>query len=239
MKKDNWLVYLIIALTSTTTVLTMMDGTLFGFLRGVLFAFVLDGLIIYWEQRAEMLTDKKQRQVSTVMKWSGVGMLLAIAAAYAFTSLVPVDAVQKVDVFGFAFASTVRETIHWAIVGMVSLWVVLTLAVLMYVREIDPEAVKRLRLTEAHEEQERAELEAYKTALAALGVTVGTEKAIKRLRENLRSEGYAPVEVTALVEKAETQIKVSRGELVPVDMRQMHSETEDAVNFTKPSTRLK
>lgn len=236
MKKDNWLVYLIIVLTSSTTVLTMMDGTLFGFLRGLLFAFVLDGLIVFWEERERVLTEKKQRNFAKGMKWAGIVMLLAIAAAYAVTSLVPVDAVQTVDLFGISFASTAREIIHWSIVGVVSLWVVLTLGVLIYVREIDPETVKKIKLAEAHEEQERTELESYRTALKAIGTTVGTEKAIKRLRENLRDDGYDPVDVDALVEKASTQIKVSRGELLPVDTRQFQSEDG---NFTSPSTQKK
>jgi hypothetical protein len=209
----------------------MIDGSFFGLLRGIGFACVLDGLIVFWEMRSEKLTDKKQRNWSNGMKWAGIVMLLAIAASYVFVSLVPVDALKTVDVFGLVFSSTVRELIHWLIVGVISFWVVLTLGVVMYVRQIDPETKKIIKLTEAHEEQEREELQAYKTALKAIGRTVGTEKAIKRLRDNLTVDGYQPVDVDALVNKAQVEIKASRGESIPVEMKQFAASV-DTVNPT-------
>ena len=112
MKQDNWLVYGIIFLTSSTTIMTMNDGTFWGFVRGIGFAIVLDWLIVFWESKSEKLVDATQRKFARAMKWAGISMLVAIAFTYVVTSLVPVDAVQEVDIFGMVFASTIRETIH-------------------------------------------------------------------------------------------------------------------------------
>jgi hypothetical protein len=239
MKKDNWIVYLIIALTSTTTVLTLWDNTVIGLLRGVGFAVVLDGFIVYWESRGEVLTNAQQRKFANVMKWLGVVMLLAIAAAYAFVSLVPVDAPKSVDVFGVSFTSTVREFIHWVIVGAISLWVVLTLGVIMAMREIDPETKRTVELSKAHEAREQEEMRAYKTALNVTARTIGTEKALKLFRANLEAMEYKPVEIDRLVNEAEMEIKASRGEAIPVDagVRSYSADTPTVdANFTKPST---
>jgi hypothetical protein len=238
MKKDNWLVYGIILLTSSTTVLTMVDGTFFGMLRGIGAAFVLDGLILFWESRSEKLTNTRQRDFANGMKWAGVGMLVAIAFAYVLTEVVPVDAKKTVDIFGLTFASTIRELVHWIIVGVISLWVVLTLGVVMYVREIDPETQKSIQLTKAHETQETEEMDAYKTSLKAIGKIRGIEKAIARLRADLKRDGCTPVEIEELVNKAMMEIREANGDPIPVDMNvKRYQQTAPAVdaNFTDPS----
>jgi hypothetical protein len=240
MKKDTWIVYLIIAITSTTTVLTMSDGTLFGFIRGVLFAAVLDGFILYWENRAQVLHDDKQRKWANGMKWAGAGMLVAIAFAYVLVSFAPVDAPQTVDVFGLVIASTVREVVHWTIVAAVSLWVVLTLIVALYMRQIDPEVVAQLERTKAIEESEKErraeETRAYKTAMTVVNRTVGIEKALRSFRENLESTGYyREFEIDRMVEDARMEIEANKTGGIPVGtpVNTYHSDTS---NPTPPST---
>jgi hypothetical protein len=214
MKNDNWIVYGIIALTSTTTVLTMLDGSFFGLLRGVGFAIVLDGFIIFWESRSEALKEKKQRDWANGMKWAGLAMLLAIALAYAFVSLVPVDAVQKVDVFGMTFASTVREVIHWVIVGMISLWVVLTLGVIMFMREIDPDTAMKLEYTKAAQERQQEKLTSYKIANKYTQSELGKLEALEEYRADLVQSGrYTEGEVVAMVLAA--GIEIDRQKVVP------------------------
>lgn len=242
---DDWLVYGIVLLTSSTTVLTMLDGTLFGLLRGIGFAFVLDGLILFWESRSEVLTGSSQRTWSNGMKWAGVGMLVTIAMAYVFMSLVPVDAKKTVDVFGLVFSSTLRELVHWIIVGVISLWVVLTLGVLMYIRGIDPETRKRLELVQAHEATDKEELRTYKVALGAIKRTRGVDNAIKRMRLDLENEGRTPAEIDELVNKAMLEIMAANGEAIPVNIGQpenvnrYQADAEAAPNFTKPLTAKK
>lgn len=240
MKKDNWLVYGIIMLTSSTTVLTMVDGTFFGLLRGIGAAFVLDGLIVFWEARSEKLTDQQQRNFANGMKWAGVGMLVAIAFAYVLTEVVPVDAKKTVDIFGLTFASTIRELVHWVIVGVISLWVVLTLGVVMFVRQIDPETTRVIELTKANEETEGEYLRVYKTALKATKKVRGIEKAIAQLRADLAREGMTPAEIETLVKKAEFEIAIANGDIIPVDAA-MHqyaaaAPAVDAVNPTPANT---
>jgi len=233
---DDWLVYGIVLLTSSTTVLTMLDGTLFGLLRGVGFAFVLDGLILFWEARSEKLTDSKQRSFANGMKWGGVGMLVAIAASYVFIEVVPVDAKKTVDIFGLVFSSTIRELIHWTITGVISLWVVLTLGIMMFIREIDPETQRSIEFAKANEETSKEETRIYKLALGATKRVRAVDSAISRMREDLAREGRTPVEIEALVNSAIVEIRAANGDPIPVDMSvNTYQQTAPAVdaNFTR------
>ena len=247
MKNDNWIVYTIIAITSTTTVLTMMDGTLLGFVRGILFAAILDGAIIFWERRGESLNDNKQRTISNGMKWAGVGMLVAIAGAYVVTFFVPVDTRQQVDLFGIAFETSAREAIHWGVVGAISMWVVLTLGIVLYLREIDPERVAELERTKAREEAEKERREqennAYKTAMQVVSATVGTEKALRAFRENLKQTGYyTEYEIDQMVEAARQKITVNKtgGYTVDAPANRYAATAPDVTgNFTNPANTKK
>ena len=244
MKKDAWLIYLIVAITSTTTVLTLADGTLLGFLRGVAFAAILDGSIIYWEDRAMHLKDANQRKNANIMKWAAVGALLAIAVSYVLTLFVPVDAKQNVNIFGLAFTSTIRESIHWAIYGGISAWVVLTLGVTLYLREIDPDhkaEQERIKaIEEAEKERRQQEATAYKTAMSVVSATVGTEKAIRDFRENLKATGYyTEYEVEEMVKEARQQIQIYKtgGIVTEMGVNTFRSSVRDeTANFPTPST---
>ena len=247
MKKDSWIVYLIVFLTSSTTVLTLWDGTLFGFIRGVAFALVLDGSVIYWEGKSETLKEVKQRKYSKNMKWAAVGMLVLIAAAYVLTLFVPVDAAQNVDLFGMVFTSTIQEVIHWSIFGMIGLWVVLTLGVVLYLREIDPDVIQERTRKQAVDaaEKERAdkEDEAYKTAMNAVAEMTGWERGILAFEKRLKADGnYTPHEIQQLVGIARAKVvEVNTGASAVAAQSPFANKYESAVkdetgNFTKPST---
>jgi len=217
MKNDNWIVYGIVILTSTTTVLTMWDNTLFGLLRGIGFAIVLDGFIIFWEARSEMLKEKKQRDWANGMKWAGIAMLLVIAITYAFVSLVPVDATQKINLFGMSFASTVRELIHWVIVGMIGFWVVLTLGVIMFMRQIDPDTAMKLEYTKAAQDRQQEKLASYKIANKYTQSELGKLEALEEYREDLKKSGrYTEGEITAMIKSAGQEI--DRQKMIPFNM---------------------
>lgn len=248
MKNDNWIVYGIVILTSSTTILTMWDGTLFGLLRGIGFAVVLDGFIIFWEARSEMLKEKTQRDWANGMKWAGIAMLLVIAVTYAFVSLVPVDAVQKIDLFGMHFASTVRELIHWVIIGMIGLWVVLTLGVIMFMRQIDPDTAMKLEYTKAAQDRQQEKLASYKIANKYTQSELGKLEALEEYREDLKKSGrYTEGEIVAMVMAAGQEI--DRQKLIPVNMAAQPVNsyaantqavpTLEAVNPTLPSTAMK
>ena len=64
MKHEKWLIYIIVAFTSITTVLLLTDNTLLGFARAILSAVILDGLIIYWDDKRVSLKSDKQRAIS-------------------------------------------------------------------------------------------------------------------------------------------------------------------------------
>ncbi len=247
MKKDSWIVYLIVFLTSSTTVLTLWDGTFFGFIRGVAFASVLDGSIIYWEEKGEKLKSDKQRKWSKNMKWAAVGMLLVIAISYVLTLFVPVDAPQTVDLFGMKFVSTIQEVIHWSIFAMIGFWVVLTLGVVLHLREIDPEVIQERARKQAVDaaEKERAEKEdeAYKTAMNAVAEMTGWERGILQFEERLKADGnYTPHEIKQLVNIARAKVvEVNTGASAVAAQSPFANRYESAIkdetgNFTKPST---
>lgn len=222
MKKDSWIVYIIVLLTSSTTVLTLWDGTLFGFLRGVGFAAVLDGSIIYWEGKGETLKDEKQRKLAVGMKWAAVGMLLIIAVAYVVTLFVPVDAAKNVNLFGMLFASTMRDVIHWSVFAMIGAWVVLTLGVVLYLREIDPDVIRERnrKKTVDDTEKERAEKEdeAYRTAMKAIAEMTGYERGIAAFEKRLKGDGvYTPHEISQLVSIARAKLAEANTGATPVD----------------------
>jgi hypothetical protein len=240
MKNEKWLMYLIVGFTSITTVLLLQDGTFLGFVRGLIAAAILDGLIVYWDNKRTTLKSNQQRQISERMMWAGVGIMLTFAAGYGVEIFAPVDAVTPVDLFGFSFILSLTEVILMLAASAIGVWVVLTLGVILYLRGIDPEIMKELDRvkseSEAEDERNKEEARAYKTAMKVTARAVGTEKALKAYRANLESQDfYKPFEIDSMVELARQQIEaeVTGGIPVDVNVRQYHSET---TNPTPPST---
>lgn len=241
MKDEKWLVYIIVAFTSITTVLLLADGTFLGFVRGVVAAVILDGLIIYWDKKRVTLKNKRQRDLSGAMMWAGVGIMLTFAAGYGVEVFAPVDAKRNVDIFGFAFAITLTEFILMLAASIMGAWVVLTLGVILYMRGIDPDIIADLDKVKAEEEAEQerrhVEREAYKTAMNVTAKTVGTEKALRAFRENLKATGYyTDYEIEQMSQQAEAEINIARtGGIVnpPANVNRYQAETG---NFTPPST---
>lgn len=247
MKKDSWIIYAIVTLTSSTTVLTLLDGTLLGFLRGLLFAAILDGSVIYWEGKGETLKDTKQRKWAVGMKWSAVGMLLIIALSFVAILLVPVDAPQPVDLFGMSFMSTMREVIHWGIFAMIGSWVVLTLGVVLRLREIDPDTVRERERKQTVDEMEKEradkEDEAYRTAMKAIAEMTGYERGIAAFEARLKADGaYTPHEIEQLVGIARTKLTEAKTGATPVDAQNPFANRypsqvkDETTSFTRPST---
>lgn len=246
MKKDNWLIIAIVLLTSTTTVLTLWDGTFLGFLRGVGFAAVLDGSILYWENKSEKLPDSRQRSWANGMKWAAVGMLVAILVAYVLTLFVPVDAMENVNIFGMQFVSTLQEAIHWTVYGVISFWVVLTLGVVLYLREIDPETKRERERNkaqiEAVKQQQDKEDEAYKTAMEAVAELTGVEKGLKEFENRLKEAGYTEFERQQMLAIAKNKLIAQKTGAVPVDTSELFinkfgsTVKDETTNFTPPPT---
>lgn len=235
MKHEKWLIYIIVAFTSITTVLLLTDNTLLGFARAILSAVILDGLIIYWDDKRVSLKSDKQRAISSYMMWAGVGIMLTFAGGYGVEIFAPVDAANTMDLFGYSFTLSLTDFILMLAMMMIGAWVVLTLAVILYMRGIDPEITKDLELTKALTERDAVEMNAYKTALKVTARQIGTEKAIKLFRLNLAHEGYTEVEIGKMEQEARNQIMVDRGEAIPVNM-QVYSAEVEAPSFTKAST---
>lgn len=236
MKNENWLMYIIVLFTSITTILLLTDGTLISFARSVLSAVILDGLIIYWDNKRSTLKSEQQRKVSTYMMWSGVFIMLTFAAGYGIEVFAPVDASSQLDLFGYSFMLTLTEFILMLAMMMIGSWVVLTLGVILYLRGIDPEIQKDLELVKALSERDAIEMSAYKTALKVTARQIGTEKAIKLFSRNLSHEGYTEVEISAMINEARIQIMTDRGEPIPAHI---YSAEVDAPSFTKASTLTK
>jgi len=234
MKDEKWIIYLIVGFTSITTVLLLADGTFLGFARAIVAAAVLDGLIAYWDNKRVTLKSEEQRTYSNRMMWAGVGIMLVFAAGYGVEVFAPVDAVRSVDVFGYTFTMSLKEFILMLAASLIGGWVVLTLGVVLYMRQIDPDIQKELEHTKALAERDNEEMTAYKTALKVTARQIGTEKALNLFKSNLKQDGYTEVEVNRMVEEARTEIQVNRGEIIPVDaIRAYNAET---ANFTQPST---
>ena len=235
MKNENWLMYIIVAFTSLTTILLLMDNTPLGFARAILSAVILDGLIIYWDNKRATLKSEQQRKVSTNMMWAGVGIMLTFAVGYGVEVFAPVDASSQLDLFGYSFVLTLTEFILMLAMMMIGAWVVLTLGVILYMRGIDPEITKDLELVKALSERDAVEMAAYKTALKVTARQIGTEKAIKLFKRNLLAEGYTEVEINTMVNEARMQIMADRGESIPVNTH-VYSAEVDAPSFPSAST---
>lgn len=241
MKDEKWLVYLIVGFTSITTVLLLTDGTLLGFIRAMAGAAILDGLILYWDNKRIKLKDDKQRNISRNLMWAGVGIMLTFAVGYGVELFAPVDAVKTVDVFGYSFTMTLHDFVLLLAASTIGAWVVLTLGAVLYLRQIDPEINKELELTKALQERDNEEMKAYKSALRVTARQIGVENAIKLFVKNLEDLGYTDAQIAEMVVQARTTIAEEQG-AIPVNspvnstVRQYQADTE---NFTSPSTSKK
>lgn len=149
MKNENWIVYLIVAFTSITTVLLLADGSFMGFVRAVVSAAILDGLIAYWDGKRVTLKDKKQRNLSNGMMWAGIATMLLFAVGYGVEYFAPNNAMKPIDLFGYEFVMTLTEFIIMLATSMIGAWVVITLGVVMYLKQIDPDILNDLENTKA------------------------------------------------------------------------------------------
>lgn len=249
MKKQEWILYVLVFITSSTTVLTLFDGSFLGLLRGLAIAAVLDGSIIYHERNANTLKDATQRKWSNGMKWAAIGFLLVIAVAYVLTLFVPVGAIQQVDLFGMEFASTIQEVIHWTVYAMIGAWVVLTLGVVVYLREIDPdlkrERERKIAGDEAIKQQQDKEDSAFRTAMDAVAELTGTEKGLKQFEERLIAAGYKEYERQQLLAIAKNKLIEEKTGSLPVNTNDLFvnkfgaATKDETANFTKPPTSQK
>ena len=249
MKKQNWILYVLVFITSSTTVLTIYDGSFLGLLRGLGIAAVLDGSIIYHEHNANVLKDATQRKTSNAMKWAAIGFLLVIAVAYVLTLFVPVGAVQNVNLFGMKFASTMQEVVHWAVYAMIFAWVVLTLGVVVYLREIDPdvkrERERRIAEDEAVKQQQDKEDASFRTAMDAVAELTGTEKGLKQFEARLIASGYKEYERQQLLVIAKNKLIAEKTGAEPVDENSMFinkfgaAVKDETVNFPTPGNTKK
>lgn len=235
MKDEKWLVYLIVGFTSLTTVLLIADGSFFGLVRGILAAALLDGLIAYWDNKRIKLKSKKQRDWANGMMWAGVGIMGIFALGYGVEYFAPANAVKTVDLFGYKMTLTLTDLVLMLAASFIGLWIVSTLGVVLYMRQIDPDVSKDLELTKALEERDREEMTAYKEALKVTARQIGTEKAVKLFRENLAKEGYTPAEIGVMEQEARTAIAVAHG-AIPVDTGMRAYSATAAANPTNPST---
>ena len=220
MKNEKWIVYLIVGFTSITTVLLLMDGSFIGFIRAIVSAVILDGLIAYWDEKRVTLKDNKQREYSRNMMWAGIAIMLLFAIGYGIELFAPDNALKPFDLFGYKFTMTLTEFIVMLATAMIGAWVVATLAIVMYLKQIDPDILNDLENTKAIEEAESArrkvEHEAYKTAMNVTSRSVGTEKALRMFRKNLEDMAcYKPFEIDEMVERAYREIEASRNGATP------------------------
>lgn len=244
MKNETWLMRVIVGFTSITTVMLLADGSLLGFIRGIVAAVILDGLIIYWDEKRVSLKDKTQREWSNRMMWAGVGIMFLFAAGYGVEVFAPVDASQTVDLFGFLFSLTLTEAVLMLAASIIGAWVVLTLGVILYMRQIDPEVKADLERTKAIEESDKErrteETEAYKTAMRVVNRTVGTEKAIRAFRENLKSTGYyTEFEIEQMVEDARREIQIAKTGGTVNTETSVNSYRAEVPDFTQPANTKK
>lgn len=241
MKDEKWLVYLIVGFTSITTVLLLTDGSLLGFARAVAGAAILDGLILYWDNKRIKLKSDKQRDISRNLMWAGVGIMLTFAVGYGVELFAPVDALKTVDLFGYSFQMTLHDFVLLLAASTIGGWVVLTLGCVLYLRQIDPEINKDLELTKALQERDDEEMKAYRQALKVTARQIGVEKAVRLFRKNLEDEGYTDAEINEMEKDARISIAEFHGSIpvnsdnAPVNsnVRQFSADTE---NFTSPST---
>lgn len=242
MKKDNWLIYIVVAFTSLTTFGLIADGSLFGFFRGLLAAVILDGLIVYWEQKRVTCKNEDQRKKSEIMMWAGVGILLLFAAGFAIEYSLPSKVMRTITVLNYSVDVELSELIVYIASTVIGIWVVLTLAVVMYLRGIDPETQKDIERTKATEAREKEELNAYKIANSYTAKELGTLKALELYRADLKSVGkYTEGEITRMVENA--RLEIARQQIVPPANIpaesvgfQVYNADAAAQVFTKPST---
>lgn len=233
MKNEKWIVWLVIGFTSLTTFMLLADGTIYGFIRAAGASTVLDGLIIYWDEKRVSLRDERQRRYANNMTWAGVGMVFLLAFAWAVENYAPVDALKTYPILGYEVILTLHDFILMLAQGMIGAWVVLTLGVIMYLRQIDPEIKRDLEYTKALEEREKEHSRAFNSAMRGVSRIMGTDDAMQSARQHFEKAGYTEVKINELLARAEQEIKQDRGETVDAPMR---GYAADAVNFTKPST---
>lgn len=244
MKNEKWLMRVIVGFTSLTTVMLLADGSFLGLLRGAVAAVILDGLIMYWDEKRVSLKDKTQRDWANGMMWAGVGIMFLFAAGYGVEIFAPVDALQSVDIFGFSFTLTLTDAVLMLAASIMGGWVVLTLGVILYMRQIDPDVKADLERTKAIEESEKErrteEAEAYKTAMRVVNRTVGTEKAIRAFKENLKSTGYyTEFEIEQMVEDARREIQISKTGGIVNTETSVNSYRAEVPDFTQPANTKK
>lgn len=234
MKKDNWIIYGVIAFTSLTTFGLISDGSVFGVFRGILASVILDGLVIYWEGKRTTCKNAEQRKNSEIMMWAGVFILLLFAAGFAIEFSLPSDVLKSISIFDYSVDVKLSELIVYIASTMIGLWVVLTLAMVLYLRGIDPETLKDIETTKAAQERENEELTAYRIANKHTAHELGTLKAMDRYRADLMALGkYTAGEVAAMVSSA--RVEVERQQHIPASMpadnQMAYAATVDAVEI--------
>lgn len=243
MKNDNWLIYIVVAMTSMTTFGLVADGSVFGFFRGIGAAVILDGLVIYWEGKRITCKNETQRKNSEYMMWAGVGILFLFAFGFAVEYSLPSNAVNTIEILGYSVDVTLKELIVYLASFVIGAWVVLTLGMVLYMRGIDPETSKDIERTKAAQEREDEEIKAYKIANRYTARELGTLKAMELYRKDLENLGvYTAGEIVRMVENArlETMRQHDVPEGIPansvgLNVRNYHADV-DAVNPTPANT---
>lgn len=208
MKNDTWIIYIVVFATSMTTFMLISDGTFVGAIRGALAAVILDGLVVYWEEKRVTLKSDKQREYSRNMMWAGVGILFLFAGGYAIEYTMPSDTAKTIDIFGYQLVVTLAELVVYIATVMIGLWIVITLGVVLYLRGIDPETKKNIETTKAAQEREEEELRAYRIANKHTARELGTIKAMERYRGDLVALGkYTASEIALLLDEARDEIR--------------------------------
>lgn len=245
MKNDNWLIYLIVAMTSLTTYGLIADGSVFGAVRGVGASVILDGLVIYWEGKRVSCRNAEQREKSKYMMWAGVGILFLFAGGFPVEYSLPSEAVNTLSILGFSVDVTLKEMIVYFASFIIGFWVVLTLGMVLYLRGIDPETAKDIERTKAAQEREDEEIKAYKIANKYTARELGTLKAMELYRKDLEKLGvYTEGEIVRMVENARLET-MRQHEVPPAGVAansvglNVRAYQAEAQVFTPPSTQPK
>lgn len=220
MKSEKWLIYPLIAFTSLTTIGLVYDGSWFGFVRAVISAVILDGLVYYWAEKRVQLRDETQRTTANRMMWVGVFLIALFAMGYGARYVLPVSNFQDFPIAGFEVKVTLDELILYFSSTLVSLWVAVTLAVVLHLQYIDPETKRELEQSKALQTRDEHELIAFKEALKVTGERLGQEKALREFEKHLKGLGvYSPAEIAVFLKDAKYGIQVANGQIPANNLR--------------------
>lgn len=219
-KTDKFILVLLLAFTAFGTAglvdLVTADNGLTLLIRQIAAVGFTDGCVLYWHKRRNEYKDKEQRKWANIMLWAGAGVVLFFTLVYGGLSALGDSAwmhnnMNPVTLAGMElFVGTPADITALLATAVIGVQAAGTLAAILYIAQIDPQAVQALQQKEAEEAIAKRQAADYKTAQEAIAPIVGQAQAINALRNQLTAMGYSERERENMVSLAEQSIQANK-----------------------------